>query len=111
LASEDLLGGAAKRITKKAIELAEAGDIAAIKICMDRFNPVRRGRPTVIELPPINVAADAVAAMAVITAAMAAGDLSPTEAQEFAAVVDASRAAIELLDVERGLATLEGRFK
>jgi hypothetical protein len=65
------------------------------------------GRPVAIDLPPIKVAADAVAAMDVVIAMMSAGKLSPDEAQQLAAVIEVQREAIKLLDVEVALRALE----
>ncbi len=51
---EALLGGGSDIITRKAIELAKAGDLIAIRICMDRLLPPRRERPVNIALPKIS---------------------------------------------------------
>ncbi len=50
-------------------------------------------------------------ANAIVIDAVSAGRLSTIEAQELSAVIDVQRKSIELLDVERRLAALEGRFK
>ena len=39
LAIETLLDGEAEVITRKAIELAKKGDLAAIRLCLDRIAP------------------------------------------------------------------------
>jgi hypothetical protein len=101
------VGAILAKIEKK----AKAGDHAAAKLLLDRVVPVRRGYPIAIKLPPINTAADAVKANAVVIDAVSAGRLSTIEAQELSAVIDVQRKSIELLDVERRLAALEGRFK
>jgi len=98
-------------ILAKMEKKAKAGDHAAAKLLLDRIVPVRRGCPIAIKLPPINTAADVVAAMAVVMANVASGTLSTIEADELTNVIDAARKSIELLDVERRLAVLEGRFK
>ncbi|HYY38258.1 MAG TPA: DUF5681 domain-containing protein, partial [Xanthobacteraceae bacterium] len=59
---QNLLAGRAEAIGQKLIELAENGDIAAIRICMDRLAPTRRDGPVEVELPPIETPADSVAA-------------------------------------------------
>src|SRR4030081_2214440 len=80
VAAELLLDGDAETITSKAIELAKAGDMAAIRLCMDRFCPPRKDRAIPFALPKLERAADASAAMASIVAAVAEGDLTPIEA-------------------------------
>jgi hypothetical protein len=39
-----MLEGEAEVITPKAIELAKAGDLTALRLCLDRLLPVRRDR-------------------------------------------------------------------
>jgi hypothetical protein len=45
LAVEVLLDGEAESITRKAIELAKKGDLAAIRLCLDRIASPRKDRP------------------------------------------------------------------
>jgi hypothetical protein len=54
LAVEALLDGEAKTITRKAIELAKAGDISALRLCLDRIAPPRKDRPVLFDVPKIN---------------------------------------------------------
>src|SRR5262249_56129390 len=54
LAVEALLDGEAETITRKAIELAKAGDLAALRVCLDRIAPPRKDRPVLFELPPVS---------------------------------------------------------
>jgi hypothetical protein len=110
LAVESLLDGEAEKLTRKAIKLALAGDSTALRLCLERVAPVRKGRPVAISLPPIKTTGDVIAALEAVTAAMSAGQLSPTEALEVAGVIELQRRAIELNDVERRLAELEARF-
>ena len=63
-------------IVDKAIEMAEAGDIDAMKIVLDRVAPVRKGALVQFDLPPIKTQADVAAAMGAIVAAVAARLLS-----------------------------------
>jgi hypothetical protein len=53
LAVEALLDGEAETLTRKAIELAKAGDLAALRVCLDRIAPPRKDRPVLFELPAI----------------------------------------------------------
>jgi Family of unknown function (DUF5681) len=45
LAVEALLDGEAEVLTRKAIELAKAGDLVALRLCLDRVCPPRKDRP------------------------------------------------------------------
>ena len=58
LALETLLDGQAEALTQKAIELALAGDMAALRLCLDRILPARKDRPVSIEMPTIDTAED-----------------------------------------------------
>ena len=86
--TQNLLADDAETIARKAIELAKDGDIAAIRMCMDRLAPARKDEPVVLDLPPLDTAADTVAASARIVAAVTAGDLTPSEAADLAKVID-----------------------
>ena len=44
VAAEALLDGEAEALTRKAIELALAGDTIALRLCLDRIIPPRRER-------------------------------------------------------------------
>ncbi len=109
LAAESLLDGEAEALTRKAVELALEGDMAALRLCLERILPPRRDRPVSIALPPLGAAADAVGAMAAITTAVADGGLTPSEAGELAALVSAYVKAIEVSELERRMAALEER--
>jgi Family of unknown function (DUF5681) len=42
LAIEALLDGEAEALTRKAIEIAKGGDLAALRLCLDRLAPPRK---------------------------------------------------------------------
>src|SRR5262249_26712831 len=111
---ENLLAVDAEAIGRKAIELAKAGDIAAIRMCMDRLGPARKGEPGVFDLPPprparrrLAAAAGSVAAAASIVAAVAAGDLTPSEGADLAKVIDVYVGALEAYGFDERLTKLE----
>ena len=58
---EALLDGQANALTQKAIDLALGGDMAALRLCLDRILPPRKDRPVSFTLPEINSAQDAAA--------------------------------------------------
>ena len=87
LACEALLEGQAEALTQKAVDMALAGDTVALKICIDRIFPPRKDRPVTFPLPPINTARDAADVMSSIMNAVAAGQLTPTDAAELSKVV------------------------
>jgi len=107
VAAETLLEGEAEAITRKAIELAKAGDGPALRLCMDRIYPARKDRPVRFGLPPLEKVGDAVAANAALVGAVASGDLTPSEAGELAKLVDAYTRAVEATDIQDRLTKLE----
>ena len=107
LAVEALLDGEAETITRKAIELAKAGDMSALRLCLDRIAPPRKDRPVAFDLPKINSAADAAQASAALVAAAASGDLTPSEAAELGKLIDNYVHALAASDFEARLAQLE----
>jgi hypothetical protein len=62
-------------------------------------------------LPPIKTAADLVRALGNVAAAMAAGDITPDEAQAVASVLESKRRAIETVDLEARIVALEQERK
>jgi hypothetical protein len=107
LAIEALIDGAADDITKKAIELAKAGDSVLIRALLDRAAPPRRDRHIPFELPPMKTAADSANAAAAIARAVADGELTPSEASELSNFVANYAKALEVSDLEARLQRLE----
>jgi hypothetical protein len=107
--AEELLDGEAAIITRKAIDLAKEGNPVALRLCLDRLLPPRRDRPVNFRIPPLNSAEDASNALSAITAAVACGELTPTEAGELSHVVEAYVKALEVTEIERRLKALEDR--
>jgi hypothetical protein len=70
----------AENVTRKFIEMALAGNVKCMQMCMERLLPRRNGRPVDFSLPPVNNAQDAVAAMAAIATAVNGGSLTAEEA-------------------------------
>jgi hypothetical protein len=108
LAAAALLDGEAEALTRKAIELAKKGDdIAALRLCLERILPTRRDRLLQFDLPKLESAADAAKAVAAITSAVAAGEITTTEATELAKLVDSFVKTLEVADFEERLRRLE----
>jgi hypothetical protein len=105
--AQNLLSERAEGIARKVIELAEAGDMAAIRVCMERLVPPIKHQPVAVELPPLENAVDSVEAMATIAAAVTAGDLTAAEAAELAKVVNVYVGALASQAFEERLSALE----
>src|SRR5215472_10464442 len=58
LAAAILLEGEAEALTRRAVDLALAGDPTAMRLCIERILPPCRERSVKFALPPIESAAD-----------------------------------------------------
>jgi len=108
IAAEALLDGEAEGLTRKAIDMALAGDTVAMRLCLERLVPARKDRPIVFDLPPVTGVQDHPAAISAVLNAVASGDLTPSEAQAFAAVMEQHRRSVETADIDARLKALEG---
>jgi hypothetical protein len=104
---EQLAEGQAEQLFEKVRELAQAGDVACLRMMLDRIWPPRKAQPVNVTLPPINSSQDALAAIAAICAALREGGLTPDEITALSSVVGRSIQVIELQDLERRVAALE----
>jgi hypothetical protein len=111
LAAAAFLAGESEALTRRAVELALAGDPTAMRLCLERILPPCRERAVKFALPPIESAADIAAAMKAVTSALAGGAITPGEAERIAAVVDIFVRAIDASDFDRRLQELEDSSK
>ena len=104
---DELLKDNAKELIEKTIEMAKDGDGPALRLCIERLAPARKDRPVWLDLPEMNEARDAVTASAAIVAAVAAGDLTPSEAAELSKVIDSYARTLQAAEFEERLLKLE----
>jgi hypothetical protein len=109
LAIQALLDGEGEALTRKAIDMALAGDTTALRLCLERLAPPRKDAPVRFELPPMEGAQNAAAAMGAILAGVASGDLTPGEGSAIACLVEAYRKALETTELETRIKALEER--
>jgi hypothetical protein len=104
---EEQLNNAREAITGKAIERAKAGDIAAIRLCMDRMCPVPRDRPIQFDLPGATDSQGIAADFSVLLAGLRAGQLTPAEAESIARVLETMARVMNLEDLACRVEALE----
>jgi len=97
----------AKELIEKAIEMAKGGDGPALRLCIERLAPARKDRPVWFDFPEMKEAKDAVKASAAIVAAIAAGDLTPSEAAELSKVIDGYSRTLQAAEFEERISKLE----
>jgi hypothetical protein len=107
LALEVLLEGEGEAITRKAVDMALQGEMAAIKLCMDRLVPVRKDAPVPFDMPTMTNTSDSAAAMSGVLQALANGDITPGEASSVAGVIETYRRTLETTEIEDRIAALE----
>lgn len=108
---EGMIEGEAEEITRKAIELAKAGDGPVLRLVLERLAPARKDAPIAFELPPIETAADAKSASSAVLAAVAVGDITPGEGSAVMGLLVSHKLIVEATDFEARLAALEERGK
>ena len=106
-AARALLAGEGEALTRKAIELALAGDPMALRLCLERLIGPCRERAVEFDMPVIGGASDLAAAMAAVAVAAAQGSVTPREAMQLGQVVEAYVRAVEATEFEQRLKTLE----
>ncbi|MCB2226203.1 MAG: hypothetical protein KQH53_05945 [Desulfarculaceae bacterium] len=69
--------------------------------------PPRKDSPVNVELPSIAGPQDAVKALSALLEAVGRGELTPTEAQAVAGLLESYRRALEVEELERRIVALE----
>mgnify|MGYP006280576127 CR=1 FL=1 len=110
IALEKILDGEIEAITRKAVDAAKNGDMAAIRLIMDRVLPVSRSRPIFIDLPPLSDISSVSQAQSAILQAVTVGDLLIEEAEALTSLLEARRRAFEATDLEERIKHLEERL-
>ena len=102
-----LLDGEATALSRKAVELALAGDPTALRLCLDRTVAPRRDRPVELSLPPINSAADILGAIKAVADAVGRGGITPGEGFALSQMIESFLRAIDASDFDNRLRQLE----
>jgi hypothetical protein len=106
---EALLDGKAEALTDKAIKMAEAGDPAMMRLCIERLIPPRKDRPIGFELPPLKTIEDASQAQLKIVQAVSEGELTPNEGAEITKMLENYADTVRLAEMEQRIADLEAK--
>jgi hypothetical protein len=104
---ETMLDGEADAIIRKVIDMAKAGDIHAIGLCLRWLYPPPKDRPVPFDMPRLETTADAVKAAAAIVKAVAAGELTPSEGVALSKLVENFARAVQVRDHAARLRKLE----
>jgi hypothetical protein len=110
LIAEQLIDGEAEAVTRRIIEQAKAGEPHAQRLFMDRVLPPRRERYLQFDLPELKTPEHAPLAMAAVIRAVAEGQITLGEANEFAKLVQTYIQSLEVTEFASRLKLLEGLF-
>lgn len=105
--AEALMEGEAPAVTRKLVERALTGNSTAMRLYFERLVPPRRERPVRIAMPEVAGPGDVNAAMAAITRAVVAGEVSPADAGELARMVETLLRTFQAGDFDRRLCAIE----
>jgi hypothetical protein len=106
-AAERLLDGETDALTRKAVDLALAGDTVALRLCLERILPPRRSRSIRLQIGEVRTLADLATVQATIITALARGEITPDEAANVANAVEKLGAAWERRELEQRICSLE----
>jgi hypothetical protein len=106
-----LLEGEAEALSRKAVEMALAGDSVALRLCLDRLAPPRKDSPAQFPLPRMTTARDAAQAAGAVLEAVSEGYLTPTEGAQVMGLADSYRRTMEVTELEVRMAALEGKCR
>lgn len=107
LAVENLLENEAKRLTRKAIELAIKGDTTAMRLCLERIAPPRKDSAVSFDLPLMKNARGAAEAAQAVLRAVSDGDITPLEGAAVMNLIEGYRRVLELSEYEGRINALE----
>jgi len=102
---QKLLVPYAEALVAKAVEMALAGDAAALRLCVDRIIPAAKSRDATVSLPTLTGSlADSGRA---VLEALAAEELSPDQAGAVMQAIATQARIVEVDDIEKRVTALE----
>ena len=109
LMAQQLLQSHSEALVRKALLMALNGDVAALRLSLERIIPVRREMPVKLGRLPLATAADVSKAMEMVLNKMASGQLTVEEADRVVALLERRRQAIQTEVLETQLRALESK--
>lgn len=109
LMAQELLDNHAEPLIRKCLVSALQGDSKAMQLCLERILPARRELPLKIGKLPLGTAAELSRASEAITQKVATGQLTPSQGQAMAELIERRRKVIETENIDRRLQALEER--
>ena len=110
VAAEALLDGEAEVLARTCINKALEGNMAALRLCMERILPPQKSRPVSIKIPKIDGPGTILSSMQAVVHSVADGETAPDDAHTLMGLLELTRRAHEHVDFEGRLAMLEEKM-
>ncbi len=89
------------------MELALAGDVTALRLCLERLAPPCREAPVTLNLPRLETRADAARVLSFLLAEAGRGEVTPGEAEKLGRLASEHHKAVQLDEREERLRRIE----
>lgn len=104
-----LMEEGAREIAQTVVDQAKDGNLMAARIVLDRLAPPVRERSIELELPDTSTAAGIANAQQTVLEAVGRGELTPSEGQVMAGILEARRKALETDELIARIKALEAK--
>jgi hypothetical protein len=104
---QQLVEGEAEQLARKALELAQAGDVPCLRLLLNTLSPPRKSQTIDINIPAVKSAKDIPALNEAIWAAVRDGQVTAEETAALALLLARSIEAFEVEDLGRRIEALE----
>jgi len=108
---QSVLAEKAEELISKAVHLALEGDPTALRLCIDRLLPPCKDRPIHLDLPADAADGPILETSGNVLAAVAAGEITPSEGEALAKILTAHSQIISIEDINRRLKQVEERIR
>lgn len=108
---EELLDGQGPDLVRKAVQMALKGDVAALRLCLERLCPIRRERSIYLPLPEARNAAEAAAALTATLKGITDGEITPGEGVAISQILEVQKGLLEAAREERTRQDIEQESK
>lgn len=109
LMAEQLFAEDVESVCQVVIDKAKSGEMYAAKIILDRLLPPKKDVPVNIQLPEVKTANDILKAIECVTHAIATGEITLSEGEALARILNIQADATELYEFEHALNRLENK--
>lgn len=108
VAAQLIIDEDARRLTRKVVDMALAGDQQCLRLCVERLVPPRKDRPLPFAMPEVSGLAGMASLLGGLLSSVAAGEITPGEAGDLSKLVMNYVETLKISELESRLAALEG---